>query len=257
MSTNEAIAEEKKQNGNMDIWDQVSETPFSHTKKNNNLTAISSLYPIMKATEIFGPVGCGWGYKILEERYDEGAPMIINEVNYGPSKIHTILLSLWYKRDGEVYEVSQFGHTKFLYVAQNSYVYQDEEAPKKSLTDAIKKCLSLLGFCADVFLGEYDDKEYQSYAQRKEQAEKNNSQIVLAKEVEDEIAEWCKKESKAYEMLKNKSSLKRMHSSLLAQLNNKCHPPGIDPERYAARFEQLLKERIEALEAEKKGNTNE
>ncbi|WP_049053824.1 hypothetical protein [Klebsiella aerogenes] len=37
----------------------------------------------------------------------------------------------------------------------------DGEAQKKSLTDALKKALSLLGFSADVWLGLYDTPEYQ------------------------------------------------------------------------------------------------
>ncbi|QYM99300.1 hypothetical protein K1T36_19695 [Pseudomonas protegens] len=36
----------------------------------------------------------------------------------------------------------------------------DGEAPEKSLTDAIKKSLSMLGFSADVFLRMFDDTEY-------------------------------------------------------------------------------------------------
>ena len=36
----------------------------------------------------------------------------------------------------------------------------DTEAPKKSLMDAIKKSLSMLGFAHDVFLGEWDDPSY-------------------------------------------------------------------------------------------------
>ncbi|WP_434771820.1 hypothetical protein [Pseudomonas entomophila] len=36
----------------------------------------------------------------------------------------------------------------------------DGEAPKKSLTDAIKKALSMLSFSADVFLGLFDDNAY-------------------------------------------------------------------------------------------------
>ena len=40
----------------------------------------------------------------------------------------------------------------------------DNEYAKKSLTDAMKKCLSLLGVCSDVFMGEFDDQNYREVA---------------------------------------------------------------------------------------------
>lgn len=42
----------------------------------------------------------------------------------------------------------------------NSRGAADHDAPKKALTDAITKGLSYLGFCADVFLGEFDGNKY-------------------------------------------------------------------------------------------------
>lgn len=38
----------------------------------------------------------------------------------------------------------------------------DGEAKKKSLTDSIKKALSMLGFSADIFLGWFDSEEYKA-----------------------------------------------------------------------------------------------
>ena len=56
---------------NMAIWEAVSVTDPSHTKKVNQrggFTAISAHYQVMRATEQFGPVGIGWGY-------ENGAPI--------------------------------------------------------------------------------------------------------------------------------------------------------------------------------------
>ena len=56
----------------------------------------------------------------------------------------------------------------------------DGEAPKKSLTDAIKKALSMLGFSADVFLGMFDDVNYVQQLQAEqaiEQAEDRQAEI--------------------------------------------------------------------------------
>jgi len=68
-------------------------------------------------------------------------------------------VKLWYILDGKRGEIEQFGATT--YVGKNKYgPFTDEEAKKKTLTDAISKCLSWLGFSADVHLGRYDDNKY-------------------------------------------------------------------------------------------------
>jgi hypothetical protein len=55
--------------------------------------------------------------------------------------------------------VEHFGQTTFVGKNKNGY-FTDEEAPKKSLTDAIGKALSMLGFSADIYLGLFDDNKY-------------------------------------------------------------------------------------------------
>jgi hypothetical protein len=38
--------------------------------------------------------------------------------------------------------------------------FTDEDAPKKSVTDALVKALSMIGFAGDIFMGRYDDSKY-------------------------------------------------------------------------------------------------
>jgi hypothetical protein len=40
----------------------------------------------------------------------------------------------------------------------------DEDAPKKSVTDALVKCASYLGFAGDIFSGMWDDSKYVQHA---------------------------------------------------------------------------------------------
>jgi hypothetical protein len=40
----------------------------------------------------------------------------------------------------------------------------DEDAPKKSVTDGMVKCLSMLGFAGDIFSGQWDDSKYVQWA---------------------------------------------------------------------------------------------
>ena len=38
------------------------------------------------------------------------------------------------------------------------------DAPKKSATDGMVKCLSMLGFAGDIFSGQWDDSKYVAWA---------------------------------------------------------------------------------------------
>ncbi|MEQ4657635.1 hypothetical protein [Providencia manganoxydans] len=56
-------------------------------------------------------------------------------------------------------EFESYGATPYRY--QTNYgIKVDGEVIKKSLTDAIKKALSMLGFSSDVFMGMHDNPEY-------------------------------------------------------------------------------------------------
>jgi hypothetical protein len=173
-----------KVNNNLSLWnDKAKPEPKATQKKdrNGNLaeakdqngnSSINSYYMFEAATALFGPVGVGWGYEILEDKRELGCPQLVgNEVHREES--HTIRLKLWYVHEGEPRYVENYGHTKALYWSNKwkSFVY-DEEAPKKSLTDAIKKCLSMIGVYSDVYKGMLEDFEYQQ--ERLAEAEINN-----------------------------------------------------------------------------------
>ena len=152
---------------NLELWNALEKTPPSATKqayvRGQRITSINGLYVVKRATEQFGPVGLGWGYEIIAEKYDDTFPIydIETKKEICVGKNHTIHLRLWYMRDGSKCSVSHFGHTRYIYESKGA-AFVDEEAPKKSLTDAIKKCLSMIGICADVFMGQFDDPEYVS-----------------------------------------------------------------------------------------------
>lgn len=130
---------------NLRIWSQVERTDPAHTKKVNQrggFTAISAAYQIMRATEVFGPIGVGWGYDSGEPIFQEGLVIIP--------------VTLWHSSDrGTVYG-PMFGGAEWK--ASNGRL--DSDALKKATTDALTKLLSQLGFNADVFLGRFDDNKY-------------------------------------------------------------------------------------------------
>lgn len=152
---------------NMQIWDKVSTTDTRYTKAaevgGQKITSLNGTAMIMKATEVFGPVGIGFGWSVVEERFDEGSEMVSGEGDkrlvLGRELNHTIKIRFWFELDGKRGEIEQYGCTRYLYKSKYGTT-TDGEAPKKSLTDAIKKSLSMLGFSADVFLGMFDDHGY-------------------------------------------------------------------------------------------------
>ena len=180
----------KKSTDRLSIWREVQETPPNYTKQFNRGggfkgTATNPTFLAMRATELFGPMGIGWGIDIVDEELMQGAPIFLEDGHTLHEMVHKVRVKLWYvweERKGEIY---QFGQTTF--VGKNKYgPYTDEEAPKKSITDAMSKCLSLLGFSADIHLGLYDDNKYVNNLKHKQEED-------LAKK----MAEKAEQEAKA------------------------------------------------------------
>ncbi|MBV4491404.1 hypothetical protein [Pseudomonas oryzicola] len=177
---------------NMRIWEQVQTTDTRYTKNaevgGQKITSLNGTAMVMKATEMFGPVGIGWGWKVLEERFDDGHEVFAGEgdkrICLGREIGHTVKIQLWFMQDGQRGEVEQYGCTRYQYKTKYGMT-TDGEAPKKSLTDAIKKALSMLGFSADVFLGMFDDVNYVQQLQAEqaiEQAEDRQAEIERQQE---------------------------------------------------------------------------
>lgn len=132
---------------NMDLWRKVEKTNPAHTKQVNfgrKITAIDPYRQIENATAQFGPAGTGWGWEVKRVEHIPA----INEV--------CVLISLWHGEGGG--RVEQWGQAS-LYIDKNE-TKKDTDCMKKATTDGITKCLSLLGFNADVFLGKFDDNKY-------------------------------------------------------------------------------------------------
>ncbi|MBK6616119.1 hypothetical protein [Ottowia sp.] len=157
----------KISNDNLALWNTVAQTNPQHTKNfagsdGFNGTGINPTYNIMRATEAFGPMGIGWGVDIVSEDWVKGAPLgfDIDGNMWGTVVVHVMRVNLWYMLGDKKGIVTGFGETTFVGKGENGRIFTDEDAPKKSLTDATGKCLALLGFSADVYMGLYDDHKY-------------------------------------------------------------------------------------------------
>lgn len=131
---------------NSSLWDRVCKTDPSHTKKVNfgrQITAIDPYQQIKRATEEFGPAGKGWGWEV-------------KQVETLPTNEVCVLISLWHGEN--VNRIEQWGQASlFIDKAEQK---KDTDCMKKATTDGITKCLSMLGFNADIFLGMFDDNKY-------------------------------------------------------------------------------------------------
>ena len=101
----------------------------------------------------------------------------------------------------------------------------DEDAYKKCVTDGITKCLSYLGFNADVFLGKFDDNKYVKEMARKfapSDPDWDKDKALFEKELGvsgleyDDVAAWC--ESLGRRQPRNMTSDQR--SRLLDYINS-------------------------------------
>lgn len=145
---------------NLALWESVERTPLSQTKeitgKSYRGNSPKPHWLVKRATEAFGPIGIGWGYTIVDQEVIDGATYKDGTTE----RMHTARVRVWYKWQGERAEVEHVGGTIFSGQRANGKPFTDEDAPKKSVTDALIKALSMIGFAGDIFLGRYDDNKY-------------------------------------------------------------------------------------------------
>lgn len=141
---------------NLQLWD-AHRTPHKDALKAFNRrgfqgTAIDPMWLIREATREWGPMGARWGYTVTRES-------IVRDLPDGVV-VHVCNIELFYPGpNGEVAKLPQVGQT-WLVEKTSSGPRVDEEAPKKSRTDAVCKALSWLGFGADVHMGMFDGNKY-------------------------------------------------------------------------------------------------
>jgi len=243
--------------GTSKIWDLVKETHPSATKRANldgqEITSINGIYVAQRATEIFGPCGIGWGYDIVEERLDYAGPIYAERTDKDgiktmehitDAKNHTVKINFWYILDGVRGEFSHYGHTKYLYRSTKHGFVVDPEAPKKSLTDAIKKCLSLLGFCADIYLGLFDDRDYFEEQSRKERIEDADDKIAEEERQKQEHLSWLGDTLRLMNESKTVPMLKGLYTAAVRKLDVRGDKIGL------RRVEELKDKKLKELSSE-------
>ena len=163
---------------NLELWNRVCKTDPKHTKKanvkGNNLTSIKPQYQIMMATEEFGSYGKTWGFKNIELTYDlvDKGLVIFKAEFFYPDGSFPAINTISIYRD-------------------NAQTKLDDEFAKKVETDSLTKCLSKLGFNADIFLGQFDDSGYVELRNNQEAVKEKKTQEALAEEAKP-LLEKCR-----------------------------------------------------------------
>lgn len=213
---------------NRKVWDVVSRTDPEFTKPvskgNFSFTAIDGYYSVLRATELWGPFGQGWGYTLEHETISI----------WKNQHIAKVVLTLWYMAKTDTgtdttYQRVECGPViamnEITRITSQGREQVDEEAFKKATTDALTKALSYLGFSADVFLGAFDDNRY--VEQRKNE--------VAAKRAE-KMPDWV---AKTIEHARGLKDAKKLEAAFYAMIGNpKAEPPIPRNEEFA----KLLRE---------------
>ena len=146
-------------NQNMSLWDSVSITDPSKVKpitgKSYKGSSPQPYWLVKRATETFGPCGQGWGIEIVQQGFQQCN---------AETMMHYATVRIWYMQDGKKCSVEHMGGTMAMYKTNAGKMVYDEDAPKKSVTDAMVKALSFIGFAGDIFSGIWDDWKYQEMA---------------------------------------------------------------------------------------------
>lgn len=138
---------------NTELWDKLGRTDPAHTKNFTRGggfrgTAIKPMWSYRRMTEEFGPCGTGWGigapqFQVLQGADDEKLVFCTVTVWYGPERHELVGV-------GGDKAVGKF----------SSGLKSDDEAFKKSFTDAVTNALKMIGVGADVHMGMFDDSKY-------------------------------------------------------------------------------------------------
>lgn len=137
---------------NLKLWEAHEDIDPKFTKaitgRDYGGTSPNPQYVIKCLTDLFGPVGIGFGWRVIAEGFER----------FGDTSLHWCRIEFWHTDRANIFEA--YGQTKAAYVTSKGTMRVDEDAPKKSLTDAIVKAASQIGIAANIFLGRWDDQKY-------------------------------------------------------------------------------------------------
>jgi hypothetical protein len=227
---------------NLNIWDSVKAVDQKHLKAanvgGNKCISVNGLEMVRLITEAIGPIGKSWKYNVKWERFDNEKPMV-NPSNNEPvicdgaavwEQSHSAMIEFSVNHGDEWHSFEQMGHTPYRYGSGGTTyngqvkpfkIVVDKEYGKKTITDGLKKCLSLLGVAADVYSGDLDDYNYAQQAQDVIEIKKADQSAEAQIEM---VAEIKKRTEAAIKFIEESSTIdmaKRTIRPVIAWLSNR------------------------------------
>lgn len=138
---------------NLEIYNELRGVPDTAKKpigagRLKGFTDINPMWRIKRFTEVFGPCGIGWWYKITDKRLEGSGDEIRAFVD----------IDLYYRWNGEVSQpIPGTGGSSFLTKEKNG-AYTSDECYKMALTDALSVAMKSVGLGADVYFEKDRDK---------------------------------------------------------------------------------------------------
>jgi hypothetical protein len=149
---------------NLSIYNKVRSVPDEALKtiqagRLKGKSDINPMWRIKTLTELFGPCGIGWKYRIIDKRLEVG----------GSNEISAFVdIDLFYKFEGEWSEAVQGTGGSSFVANESKGPYMSDECFKMALTDAISVACKAIGIGADVYW-EADKTKYQKLGDEPDQ----------------------------------------------------------------------------------------
>lgn len=218
---------------NLELWNKVHTPDPAFTKKYTGQggftgTSVNAVYTIKQLTNQFGTVGNGWGYNIIKEGFETGHTVYNDGEIVGNEIVHTIELEFWYMAGDKKCSFHQFGHTPYISYSNKYKTFAtDKEYAKKSLTDAISKAASFLGFNADIFMGMFDDLDYLNQVADDFGEKDADSQVIKEVEARQEYEKLYKDNLALIQTATNMNELEKVFVSITRKSKKRNDAKGL------------------------------
>ena len=141
---------------NMKVWNTLHQPPATAIKsiqagRMKGKSDINPQWRYRAMTETFGVVGIGWKFTIDKLWTENGAN---NET------LAFANVSVYVKQDGAWSDAIQGNGGSTLIASEKSGMYNNDEAYKMAITDALSTALKMLGVAADIYEGKWDGSKY-------------------------------------------------------------------------------------------------
>lgn len=172
-----------KAKDNLELYNKVREVPREAQKNFNNGrfqgTDINPMWRIKELTTQFGMCGIGWYYEIVDKS--------VETIMASDDVVASVEIKLYVKVDGEWSKpITGIGGSK-LASSERKGLYVNDDCFKMCVTDAISVACKQLGFGADIYWQNDNDK----YTDTKRDAEPEPAPKTERKKLQDELQKFA------------------------------------------------------------------